>query len=65
MPEFEYTLDVLTSGVSRSRVGLDSLNASLERHGTEGWELVTIALEAKLKGNDEDGHLLIFKRVKT
>jgi hypothetical protein len=58
---FEYKTEVLTSMVGRDKLRMGDLDAVLSRHGDEGWELVSLTLDADLKG-PRDGHLLIFKR---
>lgn len=63
MPEFEYKTEVLTSMVGRDKVRVDDLDDVLEKHGKEGWELASLALDANLQGS-KDGHLLVFKRAK-
>jgi hypothetical protein len=59
--QFEYKTEILTSMVGREKVRLGDLDDTLQRHGAEGWELVSVNLDASLRGT-QDGHLLIFKR---
>lgn len=59
----EYKTEVLTSMVGRGKLRMDDLDETLRRAGAEGWELVTLNLDADLRGQ-RDGHLLIFKREK-
>lgn len=47
--------------VGRDKLRLNDLDSALKKHGGDGWELVTLALDADLKGS-RDGHLLVFKR---
>jgi len=61
MPGFEYKTEVLTSMVGRDKLRLDELEDVLRKYDDDGWELVTCALDADLRGS-RDGHLLIFKR---
>jgi hypothetical protein len=63
MPQFEYKTEVITSMVGRDKLRLDDLDSMLEQHGADGWELVSLNLDADLKGT-RDGHLLVFKRPK-
>jgi hypothetical protein len=58
---FEYKTEVLTSMVGRDKLRMADLDQALREHGVQGWELVSVALDADLKGT-RDGHLLIFKR---
>jgi hypothetical protein len=39
------------------------LDGALRKYGDDGWELVSVNLDADLKGS-RDGHLLVFKRAK-
>ena len=43
---------------------MGDLDDVLEKYGNEGWELVSLNLDANLQGS-KDGHLLVFKRPKT
>lgn len=61
MPQFEYRTEVLTSMVGRDKLRVSDLDTTLKKHGGEGWELVSLNLDADLKGV-RDGHLLVFKR---
>ena len=64
MPKFEYRTEVLTSVIGRDKLRVDELDDLLRKHGDDGWELVSVALDANLQGS-RDGHLLVFKRPKT
>ena len=61
MPRFEYKTEVLTSVIGRDKLRIDELDDLLRKHGDDGWELVSVALDANLQGS-RDGHLLVFKR---
>ncbi len=61
MPKFEYTTEVLTSMVGRDKLRVGDLEDVLQKYGADGWELVTINMDADLRGK-RDGHLLVFKR---
>jgi hypothetical protein len=61
MPEFEYKTEVLTSMVGRDKLRVGDLEDVLKKFGAEGWELVTLNLDADVRG-ERDGHLLVFKR---
>lgn len=63
MPEFEYKTEVLTSMIGRDKLRMGDLDDALKKHGADGWELVSLNLDADLKGV-RDGHLLVFKRQK-
>jgi hypothetical protein len=63
MAQFEYKTEVLTSVVGRDKLRIDELDDLLRKFGEEGWELVTMELDANLQGS-RDGHLLVFKRAK-
>jgi hypothetical protein len=63
MPAFEYHTEVLTSLVGRDKLRMDDLNDKLKEYGDQGWELVSLAIDADLQGT-RDGHLLVFKRPK-
>ena len=63
MPEYEYKTGVLTLAVGRDKLRLNDLDDSLKKHGNDGRELVSLNLDADLKGS-RDGHLLVFKRPK-
>jgi hypothetical protein len=62
MPGFEYKTEVLTSMVGRDKLRLDDLDDKLKKYGKDGWELVSLNLDADLKGS-RDGHLLVFKKM--
>jgi hypothetical protein len=61
MIRFEYRTEILTSMVGRDKLRVGDLEDTLRKFGDEGWELVTLALDADVRG-DRDGHLLVFKR---
>ena len=61
MPRFEYRTEILTSMVGRDKLRVGDLEDALKTYGDDGWELVSVALDADLRGS-RDGHLLIFKR---
>jgi NTP pyrophosphatase (non-canonical NTP hydrolase) len=61
MNRFEYRTEVLTSMVGRDKLRVSDLEDVLREFGDEGWELVTLALDADIRG-ERDGHLLVFKR---
>jgi hypothetical protein len=63
VPKFEYRTEVLTSVVGRDKLRVDELDDVLRKFGDEGWELVSLALDANLQGS-RDGHVLVFKRPK-
>ncbi len=63
MPEYEYKTEVLTTMVGREKLRLDDLDDTLKKYGDEGWELVSLTLDADLRGA-RNGHLLVFKRTK-
>jgi hypothetical protein len=64
MAKFEYTTDVLKSIVGEEKLVMDDLEDSLEKHGDEGWELVSLSLNVNI-ARGQDGDLLIFKRAKS
>jgi hypothetical protein len=64
MPQFEYRTEVLTSMVGREKLRPGDLDSALKKAGEDGWELVSLNLDASLKGQ-RDGHLLVFKRQRT
>jgi hypothetical protein len=64
MPKFEYTTDVLKSIVGEEKLQMGDLEDSLEKHGEEGWELVSLSLNVNIQ-RGQDGDLLIFKRAKS
>jgi hypothetical protein len=61
MMRFEYRTEVLTSMVGRDKLRTGDLEDLLRKFGDDGWELVTLALDADIRG-ERDGHLLVFKR---
>lgn len=61
MTNFEYKTEVLTSMVGRDKLRVEDLEDVLRKYGAEGWELVTLNLDADLRGT-RDGHLVVFKR---
>ena len=61
MPKFDYKTEVLTSMVGHDKLRVEDLDRKLKQYGEDGWELVSVALNADLKGM-RDGHLLVFKR---
>lgn len=61
MPQFDYHAEVLTTMVGRDKLRVDDLDDALKKYGSDGWELVSLNLDADLKGV-RDGHLLVFKR---
>jgi hypothetical protein len=63
MTRFEYKTEVLTSVIGRDKLRVDELDDLLRKHGDDGWELVSVSLDANLQGS-RDGHLLVFKRAR-
>jgi hypothetical protein len=63
MPRYEYKTEVLSSVVGRDKLRIDDLDGLLRKFGDDGWELVSMSLDANLQGS-RDGHLLVFKRPK-
>ena len=61
MATYEYKTEVLTSMVGRDKLRVDDLEDTLKKFGVDGWELVSVTMDADLQGS-RDGHLLIFKR---
>lgn len=61
MATFEYKTEVLTSMVGRDKLRMDDLDDLLKKAGAEGWELVSLNINADLQG-ERDGHLVVFKR---
>ncbi len=61
MTPFEYKTEILTSLVGRDKLRVEDLDDVLKKHGDDGWELVSLNLDADLRGA-RDGHLLVFKR---
>jgi hypothetical protein len=47
--------------VGRGKLRVGDLEDVLKKFGAEGWELVTLNLDADVRG-ERDGHLLVFKR---
>ena len=64
MPQFEYKTEVLTSMVGRDKLRIGDLEDTLKKYGDDGWELVSLNLDADLRGS-RDGHLVVFKRPKS
>lgn len=62
MPQFDYKTEVLTSMIGREKLRPGDLEDALKKAGQEGWELVSVNLDASLRG-ERDGHLLVYKRV--
>ena len=52
---------MLTSLVGRDKLRVEDLEDTLQKYGADGWELVSLTMDADLRGS-RDGHLLIFKR---
>jgi len=61
MATYEYKTEVLTSMVGRDKLRIGDLEDLLKKFGADGWELVSLTMDADLRGS-RDGHLLIFKR---
>jgi hypothetical protein len=61
MATYEYKTEVLTSMVGRDKLRVDDLEDTLQKFGADGWELVSLTLDADIRSS-RDGHLLIFKR---
>ena len=61
MAAYEYKTEVLTSMVGRDKLRVGDLEDTLQKYGADGWELVSLTMDADLRGS-RDGHLLIFKR---
>ena len=61
MPKYDYKTEILTSMVGRDKLRVDDLEDVLRKHGDDGWELVSLTLDADVRGA-RDGHLLVFKR---
>jgi len=47
--------------VGRDKLRIDDIEDTLKKYGAEGWELVSLTMDADIRGS-RDGHLLIFKR---
>jgi hypothetical protein len=52
---------MLTSMVGRDKLRVGDLDDLLRQYGADGWEPVTLNLDADVRG-ERDGHLLVFKR---
>ena len=61
MATYEYKTEVLTSLVGRDKLRVEDLEDALKKFGADGWELVSLTMDADIRGT-RDGHLLIFKR---
>ena len=61
MATYEYKTEVLTSMVGRDKLRMSDLEGALKKFGADGWELVSLTLDADVRSS-RDGHLLIFKR---
>ena len=64
MPAYEYTTAAISHGLmgrKAEEVDREQLQALLNQHGAEGWELDKLVLDIALHG-EKDGHLLVFKR---
>ena len=64
MPRYEYTTDVITRGLlggKENEFDRAELERRLNAHGADGWELVALVRDVALQ-NEQDGHLLIFRR---
>ena len=61
MATYEYKTEILTSMVGRDKLRVDDLEDALQKFGAEGWELVSLTIDADIRSS-RDGHLLIFKR---
>jgi hypothetical protein len=61
MATYEYKTEVLTSMVGRDKLRVGDLEDALQKFGADGWELVSLTMDADIRGS-RDGHLLIFKR---
>jgi hypothetical protein len=64
MPAYQYLTDVMTHGLlgrKEEEVDRSELEAKLNEHGAEGWELEKVITDVALHG-EKDGHLLIFRR---
>ncbi len=61
---FEFTTAAISHGLmGRKSEEIDraELEALLNEHGAEGWELDKLVLDVAMHG-EKDGHLLIFRR---
>ena len=64
MPAYQYTTASISHGLmgrKSDEVDRKELEALLNQHGAEGWELDKLVLDVNLHG-EKDGHLVIFKR---
>jgi Domain of unknown function (DUF4177) len=61
VPEYDYKTEILTTMVGREKLRVGDLEDTLEKYGNDGWELVSLNLDADLRGA-RNGHLLVFKR---
>ena len=64
MPRFEYTTDVITHGLlggHENELDRAELERRLNAQGADGWELDWLVRDVALH-NEQDGHLLIFRR---
>jgi hypothetical protein len=64
MPAYEYTTASISHGLmgrKSDEVDRKELDAVLNEHGAQGWELDKLLLDVNLHG-EKDGHVLIFKR---
>jgi hypothetical protein len=61
MARWEYKTDTLTSIVGEEKLRLGDLENSLNKHGEDGWELVTLVPNVNIQ-RGKDGDLLIYKR---
>jgi Domain of unknown function (DUF4177) len=61
---FEFTTAAISHGLmgrKSEEIDRTELEALLNEHGAEGWELDKLVLDVAMHG-EKDGHLLIFKR---
>jgi hypothetical protein len=61
MASWEYKTETLTSIVGEEKLRLGDLEDSLNKHGEDGWELVTLVPNVNIQ-RGKDGDLLIYKR---
>jgi hypothetical protein len=61
MASWEYKTETLTSIVGEEKLRLGDLENSLNKHGEDGWELVTLVPNVNIQ-RGKDGDLLIYKR---
>ena len=61
MATYEYKTEILTSMLGRDKLRVDDLEDTLQKFGADGWELVSLTLDADVRSS-RDGHLLICKR---